>query len=844
MAKKRAKTTSKKTSTLNDKARQASAWLESVENLVSQGQTTEAKDCLTEQKIQEIISQFEDSQERYQAYYQIATMLYRIGLLEETLPYCTKALEFAQGVDAYNLRGLTYLNLRLYQKAIDDFNKANELDPLNRHVCNNLAMALMKTGENRQAIQLFKDIIQKYPDFIQAHSNLLLNLNYLPETTCDEMFHEAKQWAENYAPTSLMIRQHRNLLDPLKKLRIGYISPDFKRHPVMYFFDSLLTAHDRSQFELFGYGNVTKPDETTESVIERFNQYHNILGMPDDQVASLIQSEQIDILVDLAGHTKHTRISVLAYKPAPIQVTYLGYPNTTGMEQVDYRFTDTIADPREHQQYYSEKLVYLPNGFLSYNPGDEQPTVTATPALTNGYITFGCFNNICKVNMPLLKQWVEILNATPNSKLLMKFGEAIDEEVRKIYLQKFIDLGLENAEKRVVFSGFLPSPQHLELYNSVDIALDTYPYNGTTTTFQALLMGTPVITLAGDCHASRVGLDILTRLNLQFFAAQTPEEYVKKAVALAMKPDAISQIRTNMRQRLAASPCCNTKTITKDIERTYRAMWEKYCQDKILEKWKHRSTLTLSETKSSNSDKNGQTRGVFYVVWGNTQQAEEVMQKSITSLKQHHPELPIHIERFESGGKINKTKICDLSPFDVTAYLDNDTVILGSLDFAFEKAAQFGLACCHNENPWARRYCDDRLCGDMLEYNAGVLFFSKKAKPLFDTWRQLFENIDGSIFHLAKDKLSYMPVANQGSLALAIHESGFNPFVLSHNWNFRPSYHAHFFGPIKIWHGYEDVPQIVLDWNDEQSTESAVIAGILNPNDLPTQLSKLQKCVQ
>jgi len=241
----------------------------------------------------------------------------------------------------------------------------------------------------------------------------------------------------------------------------------------------------------------------------------------------------------------------------------------------------------------------LPNGFLCYNPGEVQPTVKALPASINDFVTFGCFNNISKINPELMEMWVAILNALPTAKLILKYGEFSDDKVKEYYLGEFQRLGLNDPKERIEFIGWLPSPKHLQLYNSVDIALDTYPYNGTTTTCQALLMGVPVISLMGHAHASRVGFDILSRLDLQFFAAKTPDEYIKKAIALASKPEALTKIRETMRQRLAASCLCNYEVITKDIENAYRKMWRDYCETKMKEKLNNRFKETLSNNSLS-----------------------------------------------------------------------------------------------------------------------------------------------------------------------------------------------------------------------------------------------------
>lgn len=558
--------------------KQALNWLDQVRALVQQGKAPQAEQQLRDDVIRRHLENIRDPKLRFLARYDISSMLFTIGRYAPALSYCFAALQIEPSKDAYNLLGLIYRGMNQITKAIEALSKARELDPDNHYIWNNLGLCLMKVARGTEAVDLFRRAARKDPTYREAHSNLLLHLNYIHDIEPAEIFEESKRWAHHHAISEVPAPCHDNTPEPDRKLRIGYISPDFKEHSVAYFFESLLMAHNRESFEIYGYSNVQKPDAVTESFKQRFDVYHTITGADHKTVANLIGSEKIDILVEMAGHTKDNSLGVLAHKPAPIQVTYCGYPNTTGMEQIDYRLTDAIADTPDQQACYTEELVYLPNGFLCFTPGAVQPTITAAPYFTNRYITFGSFNNISKVNPPLMKLWVKILNGVPGSKLLMKFGEAKVEEVRTCCLEQFEALGLVNAAERILLVGYLPSPKHLELYNAVDIALDTFPYNGTTTTFQSLLMGVPVITRAGRRHASRVGLDILSRLDMQFFAAETDDDYVKKAVALAMKPEALNPIRATMRQRLAASPWCNPQIITHDIEQAYRTMWHRWCE--------------------------------------------------------------------------------------------------------------------------------------------------------------------------------------------------------------------------------------------------------------------------
>ncbi len=564
-------------------------WLNKIEHLIGCGYTKQAHQLLTEEEIQKNLVSIDDARIKVYVLHTVAVLLDETGQIERAAQYYTEMLDIPEisrvkELSAlYRKAGLLWAECGRTTQALDHFNKADQLEPDNKDTLNLIAGSIMKIGRLEEAMDLLRKALTIDPQFKAGHSNLLLDYNYLPDGKSSEILAESKKWAQTQAPTSLAYTNHDNSLDAHRKLRIGYISPDFKHHSVTFFFESLLDGHDRNKFEIYGYGNVAKPDDRTEELIDKFDSYRDIYKVDDKEVVEFIRSDSIDILVDLAGHTGFNRLHVLGYKPAPIQVTYLGYPNTTGMTQVDYRLTDAIADTPDQQKYYTEKLVFLPNGFLCYNPGKRQPTVKALPISHKDYITFGCFNNINKLSLDIIKIWVDILNAVPNSKLILKFTQAKDSEVREYCYNRFAEYGLENPEERIMIFTWLPLSEHFELYNNVDIALDTYPYNGTTITCQALLMGVPVITLAGSRHSSRVGLDSLTRLEMQFFAAHTPEEYVKKAVALASKPEALTQIRKTMRQRLAASPLCNYELITDDIENAYRRMWHDYCRSKGIE---------------------------------------------------------------------------------------------------------------------------------------------------------------------------------------------------------------------------------------------------------------------
>jgi predicted O-linked N-acetylglucosamine transferase (SPINDLY family) len=576
-------------------------WLKDAYTVVEDGQIEEATQLLKEEVVQNAMKNM-SGHIRVFAMYAIAALLTQIGqaeraegLYDEILKTNTHSAIYNDLANIYKDSGRLSKAMRYYQKAIEE----NPNEPM---LWSNFSLCLMRLGYADKSIALMRKTAEKLPDNDFVHSSLLLHLHYLSEVNHSSIFEESRKWAQRNLPQSLAKTFHRNDPDPQRKLRIGYVSPDFCLHSVAYFFEPLLDSHNRDIVEVYGYGNVNRCDSTTERLKGKFDHYRNIRPLDDKAIAKLIEKDNIDILVDLAGHSAGSKIYVMAYKPAPVQVTWLGYPDTTGMSQIDYRLTDEIADPAGSEKFYSEELFYLPEGFLCYGPGSMMPPVVQSPCLERKNITFGSFNNSTKINPVVIETWSRILKSTPGSSLLLKFKSGSDNEICQIYLDRFASHGI--SPDRIRTSDWLPASQHLELYGQVDIALDTFPYNGTTTTCQALLMGVPVISLLGEHHISRVGHSILSRLGLEFFVASTLDEYVAKAVALASNAEALDKIRSSMRMRMAVSPLCNKVKFAKNIENAYRQMWHRWCKDnrhkkypgKEAEKTSHERTQFCCDT--------------------------------------------------------------------------------------------------------------------------------------------------------------------------------------------------------------------------------------------------------
>jgi predicted O-linked N-acetylglucosamine transferase (SPINDLY family) len=413
----------------------------------------------------------------------------------------------------------------------------------------------MSVGQKGRGIEMLRQAVARAPERARIHSSYLANLHYMPDLNPEMLFAEHKRWGQIHAPAERARTSHRNNPDPDRKLRIGYISADFRTHSVAYNFMAFLDNRDPEKVEVYGYGNVVVPDTMTGLLKGKFDCYRSIHGIEDEEVVHIIEQDEIDILVEIGGHTTDNRLGVIAYKPAPIQVDYGGF-NTSGMEQIDYRLTDSLLDPPELRRFYVEESVCLPSGLFCYRPPEFAPPVGPLPAKRNGFITFGSFSNGIKINTSILSLWAQVLKKTENSRLLLKFRGGDERYLQEHYLSHLERMGVSGD--RITICGWKPPVDHLDLYNQVDIALDTYPFGGCMTTLEGLWMGVPEVSLVGENSLlSRTGLSILSRLDMDFFAASTPDEYVSKAVALAHKPDALAGIRGSLRQRMAASTLCN-----------------------------------------------------------------------------------------------------------------------------------------------------------------------------------------------------------------------------------------------------------------------------------------------
>jgi predicted O-linked N-acetylglucosamine transferase (SPINDLY family) len=478
--------------------------------------------------------------------------------------------------EARNAFGTVLLQQGLVTEAAAQFEKALQLRPGYAAAHDNMGRVMKAQGRSAEALACHRAALEREPK-ATTHSNLLYTLNFVEGLPPEEILAEHRRWAELYAgphgpewrPVPLRPAQEPGR----RKLRVGYVSPDFCNHAVAFFFEPVLSSHDRERFETVCYSDTRVPDQVTGRLRSHAWQWRNIAGWSDDLADALIRSDRIDILVDLAGHTAHNRLSVFGGRPAPVQVSWLGYPNTTGLPAIGYRLTDAVCDPPGlTERWHTEALVRLPQGFSCYLPPAESPPVGPLPALSAGHVTFGCFNHVAKLTPAAVELWAGILGDLPGSRLMLKSRGLTDPGTIARIRNEFEGRGV--AGGRIELRGEdLPTAGHLGLYNRVDIALDTFPYNGTTTTCEALWMGVPVVALAGDTHVARVSASLLTRLGAADLIAASAEDYRSLCLALAADLPRLAERRALQRDRMRASPICDAAGFTRGLEEAYLRMW-------------------------------------------------------------------------------------------------------------------------------------------------------------------------------------------------------------------------------------------------------------------------------
>ena len=458
--------------------------------------------------------------------------------------------------------------------AVDAYDHAIELRPHYVEAEVNRANILKDIGRLDDAIAGFRRAMQLKPA-PQTSSNLIFALSAHPSFGAKNIHKELVRYNELFVrPVARSLSIHDNDRSSNRRLRIGYVSPDFSSHPIGRFVLPLLAHHDDSYYQVFCYSDVRRPDAITQRLVSHTHFWRDARNLSHRQLADLIRRDAIDILVDLTMHTAPNRLMTFAHKPAPVQVTWLGYPGSSGIETMDWRISDNHLDPPGmNDAFYSERTIRLPDCYWCYDPLVERMDVDALPAKANGFVTFGCLNNFGKVTGPTLDLWGRVLSRVPNSRLLVLAPRG---SARRLLQARMQQSGV--AETRVEFTDRLPRESYMELYHRIDISLDTFPYNGHTTSFDSLWMGVPVVSLFGTTAVSRAGLSILANLGVCEWATDDSRRFVDIVTDLAGDLTKLSEIRATLRMRMERSPLMDQPRFSRNIESLYRQMWESWCK--------------------------------------------------------------------------------------------------------------------------------------------------------------------------------------------------------------------------------------------------------------------------
>jgi protein O-GlcNAc transferase len=438
------------------------------------------------------------------------------------------------------------------------------------------AGALQHLFRDAEAREIYRAGLERHPESRHLASAYAQFTNYDASMTPAERLAIHRRFGEQLEAVPLSPPRLSNTPDPARKLRVGFVSADFRHHSCAYFLEPLLQHLDRSQFDIYCYMTSDIEDHLTKRFRALAKGFRVSAGANAQGMGFKLWNDRIDVLFDLAGHTIGNHLGVFHGRPAPVQATYLGYPNTTGLRAVDYRFIDSITDPPGAESAATEHLVRLDPCFLCYQPSDLAPDVAPLPMLSRGHITFGSFNNPAKLNPTIITLWARLLRDVPNSRLYLKAFGLHEPEYRDVVRTQFAIAGAP-ADSVTFATGQGKTADHLASYAEVDVALDPHPYNGTTTTCEAAWMGVPTITLTGDCHAARVGASLMNVLSLPDFIAHSPDAYVAIARRWAAAPDELAALRAGLRERMRSSPLCDAQAFAARFGAAVRACWQSWC---------------------------------------------------------------------------------------------------------------------------------------------------------------------------------------------------------------------------------------------------------------------------
>ena len=499
--------------------------------------------------------------------------------LDEAEKCFRRALETKRDyADASNNLGITLNYSGRFDEAITCFRRAIEIEADYAEAHMNLGSVMKDLGRLEESLASTRRALEINPEQNQAYNNLLFIHNYLGDQPVGQLLADARRYGEVVAGKARRYTSWPNPPEPDRCLRVGLVSGDLCNHPVGYFLVGVLealTLQAAGRVEIFGYANRPSNDETGKRIKACCRGWHSVLGLTDEALARRIREDAIDILIDLSGHTAHSRLPVFAWKPAPVQASWLGYFATTGVAEMDYFIADPWTLPPSEEALFTEQVWRLPETRLCFTPPDAEVEVGPLPALATGHVTFGCFNNLTKMNDAVVALWARVMAGVPGSRLFLKSQQIREVSVRRSLATRFAAHGIDPG--RLILEDYVPRANYLAAYQRVDIGLDPFPYPGGTTTVEALWMGVPVLTLAGERFLSRQGVGLLMNAGLPEWVASSPDDYVARAVSHASDLQRLAALRNGLRQQVLASPIFDAKRFAQHFETALRSMWREWC---------------------------------------------------------------------------------------------------------------------------------------------------------------------------------------------------------------------------------------------------------------------------
>ncbi len=509
-----------------------------------------------------------------EAYSRLGSALKDQGNLDDAVAACRRALALEPDyVEALNELGNALHGQGKLDEAVACYRRALDLTPSFPAVHNNLGEAFKGQGKLEDAVACFRRALELKPDYASAHSNLLYTLHYCEGVTLAQLAREHAAYDDQHAaPLRPAPAPHEHLRDRHRRLRVGFVSPDLGRHPVGFFLVRVIENLSRETFESICYSDRRRKDDLTCRLQAAATAWRDVAGSADARLAEQIGEDRIDILFDLTGHSGYNRLLVFARKPAPIQISWIGYEGTTGLETMDFLLADRHVVPEGSESFYRERVLRMPDGYLCYDPPAAAPPVSPLPALNSGWVTFGSFNNLAKITPDVIAVWSAILRAAPSTRLIMKYRGLGDATVRQRFLELFLVQGVD--PDRLDLRPWSSYEDYLKTYHEVDLALDPFPFSGSTVTCESMWMGVPVVTCPGATFASRHSLTHLSNVGLKETIARDLHEYVELAVSWAGDLPKLAALRSGLRERMAGSPLCDGKRFADHWTSLLHDVWE------------------------------------------------------------------------------------------------------------------------------------------------------------------------------------------------------------------------------------------------------------------------------